>query len=316
MKKIVLIFLILLFTYAHGLKVGVLMPFGSKKDPTFGYMVKKGIELFSEKYSHIDIEIAYPSPGVPFTSYLKYFSLKSDYIIAAGFMYKEALYEQAKKNIDVKYFLVDSYVDLPNVCSIVFDDYQAAFVAGVMTAKFFANWNLAFIGASPSFLSDNFYYGFFNGLRYQGYDKDFEKYFISNEIVGFVNPQKGRALADKLFSKDTDLIFAPSGASSIGVLQSAVKNEKFVIGIDRPFEDLSENGVVFSLSKRIDKALYKVLYQSIIENDFQSRKVLFDFSNGGYEIPYRKRLERVYGYYKMKWYDEFIQKVINDEIVY
>ena len=282
------------------------MPFAAKEDPTFGYMVRSGIQSFSDNYKNIDIEYVYPDKNTSFNAYVKYFSVDCDIIIGAGFMYREAIQNEASRNLLKKYILIDNSLDLPNVMSIVFDDYQAAFLAGAMTGSFFKNWNPGFIGPQDSYLSDKFYYGFQAGLTYSEFKGKIPRLNISRTIVGFVNPQKAYNEADYLFKNGIDVIFAPCGGSAIGVLKAALKNEKYIIGTDRDFSLISEKGVVFSLAKRIDTILYKTLYKIVIEKEFVGGIYNYDLSNGGYEVSNLDGLDRIYGYRKINWVKETI----------
>ncbi|MGM0608462.1 MAG: BMP family ABC transporter substrate-binding protein [Candidatus Muiribacteriota bacterium] len=315
-KMFFILFITLIFINSYCAKIGVLMPFMAKGDETFGYMVSEALNNFSTQFPDITIDYIYPERETSFNAYINYFSMSHDLVVAAGFMYRDAVKEAAARNINVRYILLDSYVEMPNVTCIVFDDYQASFVAGAVAGSFFNDWNFGFIGASPSFLTDNFYYGFKNGLKYSNYEKSIQKIYLSNNLVGFMNPVKARHEADFLYNTGTDIIFAPCGGSSIGVLESANRNEKYVIGIDRPFEELSDYGVIFSISKRIDRILYRELYSIIIEKNFNPGIKKFDFSNGGYEIPYMNRLDRVYGYSRVEYINNIIDKVKNNEILY
>jgi basic membrane protein A len=317
MKKLLVSFFVLLFFFnIFSAKIGVLMPFASKGDETFGYMVYQGLDNFSKRYPEITIDYVYPERETSFKAYINYFSLSYDIIIAAGFMYRDAVIEEASKNLNKKYYLIDSYVDMPNVHCIVFDDYQASFIGGAIAGTFFPDWKFGFIGAQTSFLTDNFYYGFENGLKYSGYNQTIEKLYISNNLVGFVNPNKARNEAELLYNNGVDIIFAPCGGSSLGVLDAALKNEKYIIGIDRAFEDLSDIGVIFSLTKRIDRILYRELISGVIERNFQPGIKKYDFSNGGYELAYMDRLDRVYGYSRITYIRNLIEKVIKNEIIY
>ena len=286
MKK--LLFLTLLVTNVlfalASMRVGILMPFRAEQDQTFGYMVKKGVDEFSKKNPDVEIRYVYPASDISFESYVKYFAIGFDVVLCVGYMYSPAVMNVAKKNPDKKFIIIDNVVDLPNVVSVIFDDYMAAYLAGEKVQKMFPKSKIGFIAANPSFLMDNFYFGFSNGISEADGELNLTREYISNDITGFSSQNRAEFIAEELYSKGVDVILAPIGSSSIGVLRAAKKFNKEIVGIDRNFNEISDSNVAFSIVKRVDRALVEVLSKAVKKTVKWRTTINYDFENGGYEI--------------------------------
>ncbi|MGM0607814.1 MAG: BMP family ABC transporter substrate-binding protein [Candidatus Muiribacteriota bacterium] len=270
------------------------MPFRAEDDPTFGHMVLEGVNQITQDFDDITINYVYPAQNISFESYVRYFSLSFDVIVGAGYMYDSVIESAAKSYPDNTYILIDSKVEGENIISILFDDKQAAYIAGAVSEILFPGKKKAFIGANPSPLMDNFYFGFVNGITDHGNSVNITREYISNDITGFASKIKAEYIAENLYSKNTQIIFAPVGQSSMGVLRAARKSDNHIIGIDRPFEDFRKQNVAFSIIKRVDKALYNIISKIYHKKEVRNENH-FDFSNGGYEISDKEFFINKYG---------------------
>ncbi len=71
----------------------------------------------------------------------------------------------AKKYKDVDFAIVDAVVDLPNVTSLVFNEHEASYLAGVAAALKSKSDHIGFIGGTDSVLIKKFAGGFEQGIK-------------------------------------------------------------------------------------------------------------------------------------------------------
>lgn len=162
-------------------------------------------------------------------------------IFGVGYLLKDAVAQTAKQNPNNNFVIIDDVIEgQKNVASAVFNDNEAAYLAGVAAAYTTKTNKVGFIGGEEGAVIDRFQAGFEQGV------KDGAKQLHKNITVdvkyanSFGAPDKGKALAAQIYKSGADIIYHASGGTGAGVFQEAKSlNEKttsdkkvWVIGVD------------------------------------------------------------------------------------
>lgn len=164
-------------------------------------------------------------------------------IFGIGYKLQPAIAEQAKDNPDNNFVIIDDVAKGKNVVSATFKDHEAAYLAGIAAAYTTKINKVGFIGGVKGEVIDRFDAGFKAGVD-AGAKELNKKITVLNQYAGdFSAPDKGRSIAQGMYSQGADIIYHASGATGNGVFQEAKsRNESgddkvWVIGVDRDQQD-------------------------------------------------------------------------------
>ncbi|WP_374991182.1 BMP family protein [Streptomyces sp. LHD-70] len=158
-----------------------------------------------------------------------------DPVVGIGFIYANATKEAAEAYPDTTFGIVDdSTVKAKNVASLVFNEEQGSYLAGVAAAKASKSKSVGFVGGVDVPLIHKFEAGFAQGVK----DTDPKVKVITQYLTetaeegGFSSPDKGKAAAEAQIEKGADVIYQAAGLSGQGVVEAAAKEKKWAIGVD------------------------------------------------------------------------------------
>lgn len=191
--------------------------------------LKKGIDGYNYAQSSSDADF---TPNIN-----KLVQNKYKTVVGIGFKLIASIGNAAKANPNTNFVLIDGVTDIKNVASVTFKDNEAAFLAGVASAKTTKTKKVGFVGGQHGQVIDRFEAGFKQGV--ESVDKSIKvdvKYAES-----FTKPDVGQALAKAMFNNNVDIIYQAAGGTGAGVF-TAAKNEiskkkVWVIGVDRDQTD-------------------------------------------------------------------------------
>ena len=173
--------------------------------------------------------------------------LDDDYnvIVTVGFALGAATLEAATANPDVHFIGVDQFqagddpvagAGLDNYESLIFNEAQAGYLAGIVAASISQSDVIAAIGGSGTIPPVvNYMRGYENGAKSVKEDITVHLKYVSNDLaVAFNDPTTGKSFADQFLSQnpDTDVMFQVAGKTGNGVLQSVVAAGIYGIGVD------------------------------------------------------------------------------------
>lgn len=285
-------------------RIGFVTDIGGIDDKSFNQGSWEGIERFAEdnnidsdciKYLQSNGEAEY----VPNLSTLAEEGL--DLVIAAGYLFEDAMTEVAQKFPDINFFVIDTVVDADNVLSGTFSAEQSSYLVGMaaaLQAKAEGGDTVGFIGGEESDLIRTFQAGFEQGVK--AVDENMN---VMVDYAGAFNkPDTGKTLAEKQLNAGAKVIYHAAGGSGSGVISSIVEHAKkgesvWAIGVDRDqYEDgiyEVKNGdetetksvILTSALKKVDEATYQIS-QIVLDGKFEGgTTVSFDVENGGVGIP-------------------------------
>ncbi|RFU61163.1 BMP family ABC transporter substrate-binding protein [Peribacillus glennii] len=190
-------------------------------------------------------------------------------IFGVGYLLHEPISSIAIKNKKGKYAIVDSYVNQPNVASVVFKEHEASFLAGVVAGLKTETNNVGFIGGIQSSMIKAYEAGFVAGVKAVNPSAE-----VAIQYAGsFGAPDKGQAIASAMYSAGSDIIYHASGGTGNGVFAAAKQLKMkdpsqniWVIGVDRDqhYEGMVKvdgkeyNVTLTSALKKVDVAVYDI----------------------------------------------------------
>lgn len=265
-------------------EVLLITDYGTIYDGSFNQQIWKGIDAFSKES---EVACAYSSPtDVDKESYLKAISngvnAGAKVIICPGYMLEEAVYEAQNKYPDIKFILIDGephnedYSETgasENTLSIEFAEEQAGFLAGYSAVRD-GYFNIGFIGGIAEDPVIRYGYGFVQGADYAAIEMGVVVQVRYTYANTFEDEAVVETIASTWFEDNTEIIFACGGSIGKGVMKSAEKFNKKVIGVDADQSGESAT-VVTSATKSLDSAVYNALN---------------DYKNGSFTGGYTKIL--------------------------
>ena len=116
---------------------------------------------------------------------------------------------------------------LPNYQGLVFNEAQAGYLAGVLAGQLTKSNTLGTVGGIQTIPPIPQYMGGFqNGALSVNPNVKVLSDFVSTDIAkAFIDPVRGKAIADQMVSQGADVLFQVAGVSGQGVLQAACDNK-------------------------------------------------------------------------------------------
>lgn len=177
-------------------------------------------------------------------------------VVSVGSAQKPALEKVAPRFPDVKFVIIDSVIEAPNVQSIVFKDEEGSFLVGALAAMASKSGKLGFIGGMDIPPIQAFGCGYAQGGKYINPQIEYIADMVGTTPSVWRDPAKGADLADAQFGRGVDVIFAAAGGTGIGVMQAAKDKGKLAIGVDSNQNHIQPGTVLTSMLKRVDNAVY------------------------------------------------------------
>ena len=238
------------------IKPAVVYSTGGKFDKSFNEGVSAGAEQFKK-----DTGIAFaefePSNETQFEQALRRFAQRGqDPIIAVGFSQAVALEKIAREFPNVRFTIIDSVVNLPNVQSVVFKEQEGSFLVGVLAALASKTGKIGFVGGMDIPLVRKFQCGFEQGIKYANPNAELITNMTGTTPAAWNDPGRGAELAKGQFDRGVDVVYAAAGSTGIGILQAAKDRGKLGIGVDSNQNHLHPGTMLTSMLKRVDLATY------------------------------------------------------------
>jgi basic membrane protein A len=168
-----------------------------------------------------------------------------DVIVTVGFALGEATLAAAEANPDTHFIGVDQFqagddpvagAGLPNYESLIFNEAQAGYLAGIVAGSISESGEVAAIGGSGTIPPVvNYARGFENGVHSVNEGATVHISYISDDLtVAFNDPTTGKTFTDQFRqqNENVDVIFQVAGKTGNGVLQSVEEAGIYGIGVD------------------------------------------------------------------------------------
>jgi basic membrane protein A len=234
----------------------VIYDMGGKFDKSFNQAAFDGAEKWKKESGKAYLEFEISNPTQREQAKRRMAERGADPIVAIGFSQGTSLEKVAKDFPKLKFAIIDSVVNLPNVQSIVFKEHEGSFLVGMMAALASKSGKVGFIGGMDIPLIRKFACGYEQGAKFANPKAQVTTNMTGTTPAAWNDPARGSELAKAQFAGGVDVVFAAAGGTGIGVYQSAKDAGKLAIGVDSNQNHLQPGTMLTSMVKRVDVAVY------------------------------------------------------------
>ena len=204
-----------------------------------------------------------------------------DLVITASFQATDALTKVANENPNKSFALIDEYLDLPNVRSVVFREHEASYLLGAAAGLSTKTNTVGAVVAMDIPLMQKYIKGFEQGLQSVNPDAK----FLVNFVGGFTDSAKGKELALLQNSQGADFVAGMSAVGDLGVFDAAKEKGFYASGqdVDRTVDDPAH--IVLSQLKGTDAVAYETV-KAFAEGSFEFGTVDYGLKEGGVGLTF------------------------------
>lgn len=229
---------------------------GGKFDKSFNEAAYNGIEKFKKETGVGYLEFEVQADAQREQAFRKMAQRGADPIIGIGFSQESAIKKVAAEFPNIRFAIIDSVVDLPNVQSIVFKEQEGSYLVGVLAALASKTGKVGFVGGMDIPLISRFQCGYAQGAKAANSNVEVIGNMTGTTPSAWNDPTRGAELAKGQFDRGVDVVFAAAGGTGIGVYQAAKDNGKLAIGVDSNQNHIHPGTMLTSMLKRVDVAVY------------------------------------------------------------
>lgn len=240
----------------------VMFDIGGKFDRSFNQAAYDGAERFKKETGVTYNEFEITNTAEREQAIRNLARRGASVVIAVGFNNHAAIETVAKEFPNVKFTIIDSVVDLPNVQSVTFREHEGSFLVGMAAALTSKTGKVGFVGGMDVPIIRKFYKGYEEGAKYAKSSVEVFMNMTGTTPTAFRDPTRGAELARGQFDRGVDVVFAAAGATGTGVYQAAKDAGKFAIGVDSNQNHLHPGTMLTSMVKRVDIAVYEAMTQA------------------------------------------------------
>jgi basic membrane protein A len=290
--------------------IGLIFAEGGLGDQSFNDAAYRGLMQAKEELG-VDVIYVEPADIAEMEEHQRaYADLGLDLIIVIGFIHQSALTEVSADYPDVKFAIVDDVVDNPNVTSLLFEEHEGSFLVGVLAGMMTETNTVGFVGGMEVPLIRKFQVGFEEGVKWANPDAQ----VLVNYAGAFDDPGRGRELAISQNERGADIVYHAAGGTGSGVIDAAVSNGFYAIGVDSDQDFMAPGTVLTSMVKRVDLAVYEVI-KAAAEGTLEGGIWSFGIEDGGVGTSEFLYTKDIIPQEVLDTIEEAKQKIISGEIV-
>ena len=204
----------------------------------------------------------------------------SDLVLAAGYQLGEVIARVAPEFPDVQFAIFDVVLDIPNVASVNYKANEGSFLVGAIAALKSESGKIGFIGGVDVPLIHEFEAGYIAGIQAINPEADISVEYISEDVTGFVQPDRAKAMALAQYANGVDVIYVAAGGSGQGVLEAAQQQQKYIIWVDSNGNHLAPGVVLTSMAKELPASVQRIIRETV-EGNFMAGTRYFGLEDGG-----------------------------------
>ena len=242
-------------------KLGMVYDAGGKFDKSFNQSAFEGLQRFSKETGIKVFEVQANSDTQAEQVMRGLARKKVDMIAAIGFSQTQAVQKVAREFPNVRFVLVDSVAQGPNIESVMFKEQEGSYLVGVAAAMASKSKKLGFVGGMDIPLIRKFGCGYVGGAKAAG-ATDVIQNMTGDTPAAWNDPTKGGEIAKSQIDQGADVVYAAAGGTGVGVLQAAADAGKLGIGVDSNQNGLQPGKILTSMVKRVDLAVYNAFMDS------------------------------------------------------
>ncbi|MEL7658263.1 MAG: BMP family ABC transporter substrate-binding protein [Bacillota bacterium] len=265
-------------------KVGILLSIGGLGDKSYNDSAYEGVRLAEEK---LGIQYSYVEPATSIETEMKFGEqhlrqfAKDDFdlVIATGFLFQDGCEKVSKEFPNVKFVLIDTVVNAPNVTSLTFKTNEGSFLVGAVAGMVTETNTIGYIGAQDTDIFREFQRGYEQGAVYTN-----SKVKIISRIIDgdnpFAVPNRGYELANELINEKADVIYTVAGSTGIGAIEACKEKGIYAIGVDNDQDYLAKGTVITSMMKKVNVAVYTAI-ELAVKGELKPGILEFNVANEG-----------------------------------
>jgi basic membrane lipoprotein Med (substrate-binding protein (PBP1-ABC) superfamily) len=286
-------------------KIGLVTDVGGVNDKSFNQSAWAGVQKAADEYGW---EANYIESKQP-TDYEKnidqFATEKYDVIVTVGFMMGDATAVKAKQYPKIKFAIIDNsyfptagstYCDdkvkdcyddggLKNVASLMFQEDQVGFLAGVLAAGMSKTGTVCSVAGMEIPPVQRFVIGYQNGAKWMKAGTN----VLNVYIPSFIDPAKGKETGLSMIGQGCDVVFGVGGNTGNGGLLAAKEKGLMAIGVDvdqyNTYPEVKD-ALISSAAKNVDAAVYNYL-KSVKDGSVKAGMMTANLTNGGVGLaPY------------------------------
>ena len=282
------------------LKVGLVTDTGGVNDKSFNQSAWAGVQKAATEFGW-DAKYIESKVASDYSKNIDEFATeKYDVIVTVGFLMGDDTAAKAKQYPNIKFAIIDNayyptkdsvacpdtvkdcYDDggLKNVTSLMFQEDQVGFLAGVLAAGMTQTGVVCTVSGMQIPPVERYVIGFQNGAAWMktGIATPLNVY-----IPSFTDPAKGKETAISMIGQGCDVIFGVGGNTGNGGLLAAKENNLMAIGVDvdqyNTYPEV-QSALLSSAMKNVDVAVYEYL-KAVKDGTVKAGAVTANLTNSG-----------------------------------
>ncbi len=281
------------------LKVGLVTDTGGVNDKSFNQSAWEGVQKAAKEFG-MDAKYIETKQQTDYEKNIDQFATEGyDVIVTVGFLMGDATAAKAKQYPNIKFAIIDNayfptkdskacadtvkdcYDDggLKNVTSLMFQEDQAGFLAGVVAAGISKTGVICSVSGMEIPPVVRFVTGYQNGAKWVNPNIQ----TLNVYIPSFIDPTKGKETGQSMIGQKCDVVFGVGGNTGNGGLLAAKEAGLAAIGVDvdqyNTYPEVKD-ALVTSAAKNVDVAVYEYL-KAVKGGTAKAGMSTANLSNGG-----------------------------------
>jgi basic membrane protein A len=280
------------------LKIGLVTDMGGVNDKSFNQSAWAGVQKAAAEFGWDAQYIESKQPTDYEKNIDQFATEKYDVIVTVGFLMGDATAAKAKQYPNVKFAIIDNAYfpgddgvdpytkDLKNVTSLMFQEDEVGFLAGVLAAGMTQTGVICTVSGMEIPPVVRFVVGYQNGAKWMKPDIAQP---LNVYIPNFNDPAKGKETGQSMIGQGCDVVFGVGGNTGNGGLLAAKEQGLMAIGVDvdqyNTYPEVKD-ALLTSAAKNVDVAMYE--YLKAVKNKTDKAGILTaNVKNGGVGLaPY------------------------------
>lgn len=269
---------------------GIVFDVGGIDDKSFNESAHRGL-LRARDELGVAVEMYEPAqPADRTTGLRRLCAQECQVIIGVGFIFTDQILATAREFPEIKFGCIDMNqmpaADIPaNVVGLRFREHEGAFLVGAIAGLVSKTKKVGFVGGMNVPLIHKFEAGFRAGVRHVAGDVEVVVNYAGETPEAFMDPEKGKSLAQGMYGSGVDIIFHASGKTGLGVFQAAKATGNLAIGVDSDQYHEAPGHVLTSMVKSVDLAVFDTV-RAAKEGTFEGGMREFGLADDGVGFVY------------------------------
>ena len=287
------------------LKIGLVTDTGGVNDKSFNQSAWAGVQKAATEFG-MDAKFIESKQPTDYEKNIDSFATeKFNIIVTVGFLMGDSTAAKAKQYPNIKFAIIDNsyfpskgsaacaetvkdcYADggLKNVTSLMFEEDQVGFLAGVLAAGLSKSGTICSVSGMEIPPVERYVIGYQAGAKWFKPDTK----ALNVYIPSFVDPAKGKETGVSMISQGCDVVFGVGGNTGNGGLLAAKEASLMAIGVDvdqyNTYPEVKD-ALISSAMKNVDVAVYEYV-KAVVGKTDKAGAITANMNNGGVGLaPY------------------------------